>query len=140
MTAGALTAVDRAAIARAREDWLAAVNADDVDGMVALLAIDGLAFPPHESPLLSLESHRAWHQARVAQFKTKISMSSEELHGAGDLAFDRLSYEIQLTPRTGGGANDDQGACVWIWRREPDGAWKVARAIWNSANPIAAAV
>jgi ketosteroid isomerase-like protein len=67
-------------------------------------------------------------------------MSSDELMGSGIVSLIGGSYAIVLTPRSGASAIQDGGTCLWIWERDADGAWKLARAIWNSANPIPAAV
>jgi ketosteroid isomerase-like protein len=69
---------------------------------------------------------------------THLTMFSDELVGSGDWALDRFSYTIAITPRAGGAAIQDSGSCFWIWQRDSRGAWRLARAIWNSANPVAA--
>jgi ketosteroid isomerase-like protein len=129
-----------ASIARERDAWLAAMNGDSLEGIVKPLASDSWAFPPNQPALQGVEAQRSWHQVRIAECTTRMTMSSEELLGSGDYVIDRLSYTIALTPRTGGPALQDSGCCFWIWQRDSGGDWKVARAIWNSANPIAAAV
>jgi ketosteroid isomerase-like protein len=140
MAKGQLSDADVNAIARRRQDFLAALHADDVDGLLAPLTDECLVFPPNESPLSGVDGSRRWHQTRIAQFTTKLQMSSDELAGSGDYAYERLSYVISLTPRTGGPAMEDKGCCFWIWHRDAGGSWKIARAIWNSENPMAAAV
>jgi len=67
---------DISAIARAREAFLSALNADDVDGMVAALTDDSVACPPNEPTYTGKAAQRAWHQARVDQFRTHLQMSS----------------------------------------------------------------
>jgi len=135
-----LASSDVASIALEREGWLAAMNEDILEGIVKPLASDCWAFPPNQAALHGVEAQRSWHQARIEQFTTRIAMSSDELMGSGDCVIDRLSYTIALTPRMGGPAVQDSGSCFWVWQRDSGGAWKIARAIWNSANPIAAAV
>jgi ketosteroid isomerase-like protein len=51
---------------------------------------------------------------------------------SGDIAVDRFSWTLDMAPRTGGTAIHDEGKCIWIWRREADGKWRHANAIWNS--------
>jgi len=134
----ALATADVTSIAQVREGWLAAINGDSLEGLVKPLTEDCLAFPPNEAAVRGRDAQRSWHQARIAQFTTRLTMSSEELIGAGDCILDRLSYTIALTPRAGGPAIQDSGSCFWVWQRDSGGAWKLARAIWNSANRIAA--
>jgi ketosteroid isomerase-like protein len=135
--ADTLTASDVAAINEARRAWLRAINADDVNALLAVLAADIVVFPPHDAPLVGLEGSRAFHQARIAQFATELTMASAEVTGGGVWAFDQLYYTIRLTPRAGGAPMEDSGPCLWIWRREADGQWRLVRAIWNSEQPLA---
>jgi ketosteroid isomerase-like protein len=65
-------------------------------------------------------------------------MTTHELQGSSVWAFERQSYEIELTPREGGSPVADRGSSVWIWQRQSDGGWRVARAIWNSNVPLPA--
>jgi uncharacterized protein (TIGR02246 family) len=130
---------DVSAIARVREVWISALNADDVDGMVAPLTEDCVACPPNEVPTSGKAAQRTWHQSRVDQFRTHLEMSSQELLGGGVYAIERIGYAIHLTPRAGGPAIHTTGSCFWTWQRQGDGRWLVARAIWNSDTPLPAA-
>ena len=132
MTVETLSQSDIDAIGHARDGFVAAMGKDDVDGMMALLSEDGQAFPPHEPALIGADANRAWHQARIADFETHISISSKELVGEGSMAFERFTYTLRVTPRAGGDAVEDTGNCVWLWRRGDAGSWRVARAMWNS--------
>jgi len=51
---------------------------------------------------------------------------------AGDVAIDRFNWDMRITPHGENETLEDTGGCVWIWRRDGDGAWRVATAIWNS--------
>ena len=132
----ALSPADVDAIALARRAFLSGMANDDVDAMVDLLTEDGQAYPPHEPALIGKEANRAWHEERIAQFRTDFSVSTDELLGDGDLGVERFSYVLTLTPREGGDPVEDRGRCIWIWRREGD-SWKVARAMWNGPTPMA---
>src|SRR5207237_7600275 len=56
----------------------------------------------------------------------------EELELAGDIAVDQHRWVLDSMPKRGGRPVHDEGKGIWIWRRQDDGSWKVARAIWNS--------
>jgi ketosteroid isomerase-like protein len=126
---------DTAAIAQTREDWLTALNSDDVDGMIAPLSDDCIVFPPNEAPAVGRDASRTWHQGRVEHFTTHLTITTDEVLGGGLWAFDRFSYTIRLTPREGGSAIQTSGTCLWMWQRQSDGRWKIARALWNSSDP-----
>ncbi len=123
-------------ITKLREDWLVALNTDDIEGILSSAPDDILVYPPHEPPVAGIAGSRAWHEARIAQFKTRLTITPEELVTAGDMAFERFSFTIGLTPRSGGATIEDSGICFWLWRRQSDNSWKLARAIWNSENPV----
>jgi uncharacterized protein (TIGR02246 family) len=127
---------DISTMARTRDVWLSAMNADDVDGMVAALTDDCVACPPNEPTLTGKAAQRAWHQSRVDQFNTRLQLSSKEVLGGGVYAMERIAYAIQVTPKAGGPAIQTTGSCLWTWQRQGDGRWLVARAIWNSDMPL----
>jgi ketosteroid isomerase-like protein len=130
---------DAAAIRQATANFCKAVSTDDLEAMVAIATDDCLVFPPNEAGHSGKVGSRKWHEARMAQFTTNLEMSSQELLETGELAFHRVSFRIQLTPKSGGTPITDTGMCVWLWRREAD-TWRIVRAIWNSDTPIPAAV
>ena len=135
ITADTLSQSDIAAIAKVRQDWLKAMNSDNLDGVVAPITDDVIAFPPNEAPSVGRDGQRQWHKARVDQFRTQITIGPVETLGGGEWAFERFSYEIRLTPRAGGQAMVASGPCIWVFRRQADGRWAIARAIWNSDAP-----
>ena len=130
---------DATAIKQAGLDFAKAVNTDDMQAMLAAVTDDCFVFPPNEAGHSGTAGQRQWHEARMAQFTADLEISSQELLGTGDLAFERMSFRIRLTPKSGGVPITDTGTCVWLWRRE-GAAWKITRAIWNSDQPLSAAV
>jgi ketosteroid isomerase-like protein len=68
----------------------------------------------------------------MAVARSHFAVTPDELHVAGDLAIDQFGWAVDSTPRAGGSPIHDEGQCIWVWRRQRDGAWRVARAIWNS--------
>jgi len=39
-------------------------------------------------------------------------------------------------PLEGGPVVQDRGKGLHVYRRQPDGSWKLAQDIWNSDNPV----
>ena len=58
-----------------------------------------------------------------------------EIQGQGDMAYDRGTYSMAVTP-AGAAPIEDHGKYLTIWRKQADGSWKVARAIFNSDLPL----
>ena len=81
----------------------------------------------------SAESRRtANFGARVRGREIPLFVFPEELEVVGDVAIDQHKWVLNSMPKRGGRPIHDEGKGVWIWRRQMDGSWKVARAIWNS--------
>ncbi|MFQ5962467.1 MAG: YybH family protein [Candidatus Methylomirabilales bacterium] len=145
------TEADVEAVHRVRETHDAAVNAGDLEAYLAVFAEDAVLMPPNEPPVLGKEATRAWGQGLFSQFSFEETMSSEEVVVAGDWGFDRGTYTIRPTPKVGGEAAEgtpieqpeigreldyaQTGKYLWILKRQGDGSWKTARAMWSSNHP-----
>lgn len=57
---------------------------------------------------------------------------SHDLTVAGDVAIDRFNWKQRMTVHGDDETLEDEGVCIWIWRRGEDGSWRVQGAIWNS--------
>ena len=90
--------------------------------------------PPNEPSVIGKEAITARLQTRLEQFTQKLS--SEEVEVAGDWAFRRGTYTFTRTPKAGGQPIQDNGKCLLILQKQPDGSWKTFRAIWNSDHPL----
>ena len=121
---------------RTREAHVAALNAGDLDAWVACFAADAVQMPPNSTPNVGAESIRAWSGGMLAAFGAEFSLAPDEVELTGaDWAFERGTYTIVLAPKAGGDPIRDVGKYITIYRRQPDGAWVMARDIWNSNNP-----
>ena len=125
---------DSAAITQLRGNFIAAFNRQDIDAMAEYATDDLVGMPPNQPALVGIDASRAWWSEGFKLARSRFTASSKEIEVAGDWAFDRFDWTMETTPTGGGESVHDNGNCVWISRREPDGAWKLARAIWNSDN------
>ena len=128
---------DVEAINAVRDAFAVAYNAGDAAALVALLTDDVVLMPPNEPALVGSDAYQSWTEALFEQFTTELTIMSEELVVAGDWAFDRGVYTQTLTSTAGGDVIQDSGKYLVIFQRQADGAWKVARDIWNSDIPPA---
>ncbi len=133
---GSSSEADLAAIAEARERILAAMNEDDIPGIQAGLSADHITLAPNELPLADEQTLRAWHQSRIDSFTFSSTFTSEDIRLEGDLAVERWSSAIKLTPGAGGTDIEDQSKGLWVWQRQADGSWKLLWSIWNSDNAM----
>jgi ketosteroid isomerase-like protein len=132
---GPAEAEDLASIAQVRDQLIAALNADDVDGIMAGLTDDHLTLAPDGPMPPDNVALRAWHDARVEQFSAHGEFTTDDIQLFGDLAVERWSNTLRLTPRGEGEEVADESKGVWIWKRQADGSWKLFWSIWNSNLP-----
>ena len=123
---------ERDTISRLRTEFVDAFNGEKIEAMAAILADDNISMAPNRPVMRGKDSARQFWREGLAIASSRFAVVPEELEIAGDVAVDQFHWTVDSTPRTGGNAIHDEGKCIWIWRRQPDGSWKVARAIWNS--------
>ncbi len=128
---------DEAAIRNLETEVVAAENAGDLDALMAGIAGNAIWLPPNEPALTGKVAIREWMQNSFDQFDLEITTATAEVEVAGDWAFARGTYEFTVTPKAGGGGQQETGKYIWILQRQADGSWKFARAIWNSDGPAA---
>ncbi len=126
---------ERQAIDRVRDAHVAALNRGDADAWVALFTEDGVQMPPNASANVGRPMIRSWVEALLAPFRLEFALAVDEVRAAGAWAFERGTYRIALMPKAGGDALRDTGKYITIYERQPDGAWRMARDIWNSNHP-----
>jgi ketosteroid isomerase-like protein len=136
IVADTLTELDRRTITDTTAEWAAALNRGSLDGVMAHTAADVLVFPAHEAPISGFDALREWHERWFKEVQYTIKPTTDEIIGSPAAAVHRWTFTMRVQPHAGGAPIDDSGTCFWIWRREADGRWLVARAIWNSRHPM----
>ncbi len=117
----------------------AAIEAGDSKRYLSLLAPDALFMPPN-SPSKSGRELRDWLRDFVNRNNVEyLKLTDDETVVEGCLAYHCFTYRWKITPKAGGESQLGQGKGMHIFRRQPDGAWKIAREIWN-ATPAAEGV
>jgi len=123
---------DKEDIERRRAEYVAAFNREDIDAMAEYAAPDTPGMAPNRPAIKGLEAHLQMWADCFSMAKSRFYVYPEELDIAGDVAVDRHRWALDSMPKRGGRPVHDEGKGIWIWRRQPDGQWKVARGIWNS--------
>jgi uncharacterized protein (TIGR02246 family) len=123
------------ALTRAHEDYLAAINANDAEALLALLTDDAVYRPPHEPAVAGKAAIRSWLEGYFRAYRTRWEKATLELVAAADWAMERAAERVTDVPLGGGAAVEDVGKGLIIYRRQADGTWKVARDVWNSDRP-----
>ena len=124
------SAEDLAAIGRVHREYVAAHNASDADRLVALFTDDAVLMPMDEPSLSGKQAIREHYEEFFDQNPSAIELSPIETRVAGDWAFERIQVKVAL-PDGGGDSRHADVKYLWILQRQPDGSWKISRAIYN---------
>jgi uncharacterized protein (TIGR02246 family) len=109
--------------------------AGDFEAWMASFADDVVLFPPNASPLTGISAIRRFNAPIFEEFDLHESSDEREVAVAGDWAYIRAHWTWVQSPKDGSEPIEDSGNSIWVLRRQLDGSWKIARAIWNSDRP-----
>ncbi len=65
---------------------------------------------------------------------TDMKATTNDLMVAGDLAVETGSYQLTMVPKKGK-PTPEKGKYLTVWKRQPDGTWKIVRDIDNTDTP-----
>ncbi len=127
---------DRAALRKADGDWSAVAEAKDIEGFVAAVAQNGSVLPPNTSIATGRDAIRQWASGLMANPGYALSWQETmvEVSKGGDLGYTVGSYDLTLHDAQGNPVTD-HGKYVTVWKKQPDGKWKVVADIFNSDPP-----
>src|SRR4051812_9940577 len=108
-----------------------AVNARDSSTFYRLTASDFEVFPPAMQPLRGDSARAIFSDIFSAAQVTLDPFSKEELTVTGDLAVQRYSFRLVVTPKGGGRPSTSAGSGLHVWHRDPSGQWRLAKDIWS---------
>jgi uncharacterized protein (TIGR02246 family) len=127
VTACAPQAADQSAeLAALADNWETALNAGDLDGIVALYTEDCVLMPPNAEMAKGHDGARASF-AGMIDAGLSGDLNTVAVAAAGDIGYRTGTYSL-LTPD---GTVVDQGKYTDTWRKV-SGEWKIASDIWNS--------
>lgn len=123
---------ERGALMKADEAFFE--SHENVDQFLKALAENAI-FMPDKAPMARGDSIRTtWEQLiSMPGFKLEWQATSAEAAEAGDMGFTIGTYE--LTVEENGTPMVTVGKYVTIWKKQPDGAWKVAVDCFNGDGP-----
>jgi ketosteroid isomerase-like protein len=114
---------DRAAIRTASQKYVEADDKRDADGMMQAIAEGAYYMPSNGAPITGREAIRSFLKPHPWD---KITEMPAEIEGREGLAFVRGSYTVKYQ------GQNLTGYYIEIWQKQPDGAWRTTRKLWNS--------
>ena len=136
-------AADTAAINALGDQYAAAVNSNDAAAVAATYADDAIMMDPGEAAIEGKQAIQAVYEARAKENAGKtvaftFAFTQLETQVAGDWAYDRGNYTVTVTPKSGK-PMERSNKYLTIYKRQPDGSWKIYRDISNSSEPLPSA-
>jgi ketosteroid isomerase-like protein len=134
-------AADLAGILAFNVQYLKAINAGDIKALSALTDDDHIAMVPGRPPLVGKAANIAANGNLYQQFNIVENWTPVETVIDGNLAYQRGSFTVSATAKTGITARPvgGTGTFLRIYRRQPDGSWIMTRDMFNTEQPGAAA-
>jgi uncharacterized protein (TIGR02246 family) len=124
-----------AAIAEFNRLYLAAINEGDIDALAALTTDNHMMIASGGEPLAGREALVEAMTGAFRNFDFEESWTPAETVVSGDLAYQRGTFVVVATPKTGGDPSRTTGNFMRIYRRQADGRWLMVRDMFNSASP-----
>jgi len=137
-TAGKAADVEafKAAVQDTMDKYSIAMNAENSDLWILLWDENGMQMPPGAPAVVGKpaieKGIRGSHQALDWE---EFTINLEEVQVAGDWGFARGTYSASITPKAGGETAFLDGKYLTIFKRQPDGSWKIFRDCFNSNVP-----
>ncbi len=115
---------DESAIRKAIADWMCASCAGDVEAVLALMTEDVVFSVCGQTPFGKARFAEASRAMAGVAMEGEFDILELEVHG--DWAFTRTHLAMTMTP-PGRASVRRVGYTLSLWRREADGAWRLAR-------------
>ncbi len=127
---------DIAALNELRATYAEAVLANDCEAITAVSAQDVVLMPPNEPMVEGGAAYRDWCEAAASEPPPQdFTMTSLEIDGYGDLAFDRGTWS-QTFVSEGAEPVTITGTYVVIVRKQTDDSWLWTVGIYNGDAPL----
>ncbi|MFQ5664367.1 MAG: YybH family protein [Terriglobia bacterium] len=131
---------ERAAVRTALGEAWNAVATKDVDKFVSICADEDIMFPPNAPIVMGKQGVREYMSQLFATpgFAVSQQPPQVEVSRAGDLAYTWDTAEFTLNDPKGNPVTQHMKHVV-VWKKQPDGTWKIVADIWNFDQPPPAA-
>jgi uncharacterized protein (TIGR02246 family) len=133
------TAADMAAITKVRTGWETAFKAGDAAAIGALYTADAHLMNNEMATATGPKAIEAMYKEMIGTMASQaVVITAEQTDVSGDLAVDRGTYKLSLSPK-GGAAMTEEGRYMVVLKRQADGSWKLFEDIGNITAPRPAA-
>jgi ketosteroid isomerase-like protein len=125
---------DLAAIAAFNAKYLKALNDEDIETLASLTTEEHILISSGRAPTVGKAANDAANARVFKQFDIVETWTPLETVVDGNLAYQRGTFTVEATPRTGGATTKTSGNFLRIYKRFPDIGWRMVRDMFNSAS------
>ena len=130
-------AAEAAAVRQVDRAIVAAANAHDIESLHEVFADDARMLPPNAPPVVGKDAIRELAGALISpDFEVRHDLDEVVVSRGGDLAYVSYAYELTFTGPEGTPLTET-GKDISIYKKNEDGAWKLAIDMWSSNEPAA---
>ena len=130
------TEEEKNAIEATLKNYEAALNASDVDAVLALYAEDGVFMPTEAPTAVGKEQNRATYERVFGIIKLDITFSIDEIVQSGNFAFALTLSRGEVTVLAEGITLPEENRELFVLKKTDDD-WKIARYMFNKTSPPA---
>jgi uncharacterized protein (TIGR02246 family) len=124
-------------IEKVLETYEAALNASDTDAVLAVFASDGVFMAPNSPSTVGVDAIRAAYSGifQTITFATELTVE-EVVQVAPNWAFARTNSKGFVTVHANGARVPDANHELFIFQKNDNGAWKIARYSFATTIPL----
>ena len=117
----------KASIKEAQAARIAALNQRDVDGAVSVYAPDATLVVPNATPLTDTAAIRANYASMLGDDSLTMTVTPMQtwVSAGADFAVTTARIAVRRKLADDAVATDSQSQSQSVWRRQPDGSWKI---------------
>ncbi|PYQ32992.1 MAG: hypothetical protein DMF57_10965 [Acidobacteria bacterium] len=119
-----------AAIRAAEPGFIRAFNAGDADAVARYYSDDAVFLAPNAPIAKGMSGVRDAFRAFLTSMHPTLSFTPDRIVQSGDMAYEYGHYTTQSS------AGNDMGNYMTVWRRMPNGDWKIVADSVNSSMPM----
>ena len=122
-------------LAKIREEWVQDLHTKQLELILKFYAPDAAFLQPNGDRIVGSAALRPLFQNIMASFTSDLTLHSRNLEASGNLAYDSGDFEESLTNLATGAKIASKGSYVVIYKRQPDGSWKIVQHVWTGTPP-----
>ena len=121
----------RPGIEKANAAFSLAFERGDAKGLAEMYTADAIAFPPDHEMINGRDAIGAFWKATRDSGVRSVTLTTIDVGRSGDIAYEVGKAALRIEP-DGQPPTTALVKYVVVWKRGPDGSWKLHRDIWNS--------